>query len=181
MKWEKPTDLHLAPRPRKQPQQSRSVQLVAAIRGACLRILDQEDVAALNTNRIAEVAGVGVAVAAPVVVAEVAGSAVAPMAAGAPGMGKFANSGNASGVAAGASAFSETAAESFLAPAFGASGVDGMGTEAPVLPFTVGKLPGNGGSEKSVGCACAWRHQPTVISVTNLSCLAITFIIHTIS
>ena len=61
MKWEKPTDLHLAPRPRKQPQQSRSVQLVAAIRGACLRILDQEDVAALNTNRIAEVAGVGVA------------------------------------------------------------------------------------------------------------------------
>ena len=52
MKWEKPTDLHLAPRPRKQPQQSRSVQLVAAIRGACLRILDQEDVAALNTNRI---------------------------------------------------------------------------------------------------------------------------------
>lgn len=61
MKWEKPTDLHLAPRPRKQPKQSRSVQLVAAIRGACLRILDQEGAAALNTNRIAEVAGVGVA------------------------------------------------------------------------------------------------------------------------
>lgn len=61
MKWDKPTDLHLAPRPRKQPKQSRSVQLVAAIRGACLRILDHEGAAALNTNRIAEVAGVGVA------------------------------------------------------------------------------------------------------------------------
>ena len=61
MKWYKPTDLHLAPRPRKQPKQSRSVQLVAAIRAACLRILDHEGAAALNTNRIAEVAGVGVA------------------------------------------------------------------------------------------------------------------------
>ena len=61
MKWDKPTDLHLAPRPRKQPKQSRSVQLVAAIRGACLRILDHEGAAGLNTNRIAEVAGVGVA------------------------------------------------------------------------------------------------------------------------
>lgn len=61
MKWDKPTDLHLAPRPRKQPKQSRSVQLVAAIRGACLRILDHEGAAALNTNRIADVAGVGVA------------------------------------------------------------------------------------------------------------------------
>jgi AcrR family transcriptional regulator len=61
MKWNKPTDLHLAPRPRKQPRQSRSLQLVAAIRGACLRILDNEGADALNTNRIAEVAGVGVA------------------------------------------------------------------------------------------------------------------------
>lgn len=61
MKWDKPTDLHLAPRPRKQPKQSRSMHLVAAIRGACLRLLDQEGAAALNTNRIAEVAGVGVA------------------------------------------------------------------------------------------------------------------------
>jgi len=61
MKWNKPTDLHLAPRPRKQPRQSRSISLVRAVREACLRILDTEGAAALNTNRIAEVAGVGVA------------------------------------------------------------------------------------------------------------------------
>lgn len=60
MKWNDPTSLHLAPRPKKTPKQGRSVHLVAAIREACLRILDSEGVDALTTNRIAEVAGVGV-------------------------------------------------------------------------------------------------------------------------
>ena len=59
--WSKPTELHLAPRPRKQPRQSRSISLVRAIREACLRILEHEGAEALTTNRIAEVAGVGVA------------------------------------------------------------------------------------------------------------------------
>lgn len=59
--WSKPTELHLAPRPRKQPRQRRSITLVRAIREACLRILEHEGAEALTTNRIAEVAGVGVA------------------------------------------------------------------------------------------------------------------------
>jgi len=46
--------------PRKLPQQERSRALVAAVRDACLRILDEEGAAALTTNRIAEVAGVGI-------------------------------------------------------------------------------------------------------------------------
>jgi len=60
-KWNEPTDLHLAPRPRKQPRQSRSISLVRAVRDACLRILEREGPGVLTTNRIAEVAGVGVA------------------------------------------------------------------------------------------------------------------------
>jgi AcrR family transcriptional regulator len=47
--------------PRRQPQQQRSREAVEAIREACLRILQEEGPAALNTNRIAEVAGVNIA------------------------------------------------------------------------------------------------------------------------
>ncbi|MBW2388375.1 MAG: helix-turn-helix transcriptional regulator [Deltaproteobacteria bacterium] len=46
--------------PRKLPQQERSRVLVACVREACLRILDEEGARALTTNRIAEVAGVGI-------------------------------------------------------------------------------------------------------------------------
>jgi AcrR family transcriptional regulator len=46
--------------PRKLPQQERSRALVAAVRDACLRILDEEGAPALTTNRIAQVAGVGI-------------------------------------------------------------------------------------------------------------------------
>lgn len=120
------------------------------------------------------VAGVG-----SVVAVSAGGVVVAPTAGGADGMGRPASSGMAM-EAAGASVFSVTVEVFFWAPALGAMGVDGIGTEAPVEPFAVGNEPGNGGSEKSVGCACAWRHQPTVISVTNLSCLAITSIIYSI-
>ncbi len=49
-----------AARPRKAPSQARAQALVEAIRGACLRILREEGAGALNTNRIAEVAGVSV-------------------------------------------------------------------------------------------------------------------------
>jgi AcrR family transcriptional regulator len=49
-----------APRPRKQPTQARARVLVDAIREASLRILREEGAAALNTNRVAEVAGVSI-------------------------------------------------------------------------------------------------------------------------
>jgi AcrR family transcriptional regulator len=46
--------------PRKLPKQERSRALVASVCQACLRILDEEGARALTTNRIAEVAGVGI-------------------------------------------------------------------------------------------------------------------------
>lgn len=46
--------------PRKRPRQQRSRVLVASVREACLRILDDEGAASLTTNRIAEVAGVAI-------------------------------------------------------------------------------------------------------------------------
>ncbi|MCA9575946.1 MAG: helix-turn-helix domain-containing protein [Polyangiales bacterium] len=46
--------------PRRRPQQARSRELVRAIAMACERILVDEGAAALNTNRIAEVAGVNI-------------------------------------------------------------------------------------------------------------------------
>jgi AcrR family transcriptional regulator len=46
--------------PRKLPQQERSRALVARVREACLRILDEEGASALTTNRIAQVAGVAI-------------------------------------------------------------------------------------------------------------------------
>ncbi len=46
--------------PRRRPQQARSRELVRAIAIACERILAEEGAAALNTNRIAEVAGVNI-------------------------------------------------------------------------------------------------------------------------
>jgi len=49
-----------APRPRKQPTQKRARVLVEAIREASLRILRDEGPVALNTNRIADVAGVSI-------------------------------------------------------------------------------------------------------------------------
>jgi len=49
------------PRPRKRPQQSRSVMLVKAIREACLQILDREGPDQLTTARIADVAGINIA------------------------------------------------------------------------------------------------------------------------
>lgn len=49
------------PRPRKRPQQRRSVQLVRAIREACIRILEEEGADRLTTQRIADVAGVNIA------------------------------------------------------------------------------------------------------------------------
>ncbi len=49
------------PRPRKRPKQSRSAELVRAIREACLQILDQEGAERLTTQRIADVAGVNIA------------------------------------------------------------------------------------------------------------------------
>ena len=49
------------PRPRKRPKQSRSAELVRAIREACLQILDQEGPERLTTQRIADVAGVNMA------------------------------------------------------------------------------------------------------------------------
>lgn len=45
---------------RKKPKQQRALQLVAAIEQACLQILEKEGPAHLTTNRIAEVAGVGI-------------------------------------------------------------------------------------------------------------------------
>ncbi|MDO8861509.1 helix-turn-helix domain-containing protein [Haliea sp. E1-2-M8] len=49
------------PQPRKRPRQQRSRALVAAIREACLKILEQEGPDRLTTERIAEVAGVNIA------------------------------------------------------------------------------------------------------------------------
>ena len=46
--------------PRRRPQQARSRELVRAIAIACERILAEEGAAALNTNRIAELAGVSI-------------------------------------------------------------------------------------------------------------------------
>lgn len=46
--------------PRKLPKQERSRFLVRCVCEACLRILDEEGAQALTTNRIAEVAGVGI-------------------------------------------------------------------------------------------------------------------------
>jgi AcrR family transcriptional regulator len=46
--------------PRKLPKQERSRALVASVRRACLRILDEEGASELTTNRIAQVAGVGI-------------------------------------------------------------------------------------------------------------------------
>jgi len=47
-------------KPRRRPRQARSKQIVEAIHQACERILREEGPDALNTNRIAEVAGVTV-------------------------------------------------------------------------------------------------------------------------
>lgn len=60
-KWNKPIIPQSVPRPRKTPRQGRSRHLVSTIRTACLEILDNEGLSALTTNRIAEVAGVGIA------------------------------------------------------------------------------------------------------------------------
>lgn len=49
------------PRPRKRPQQGRSQLLVQSIRQACLNILEEEGPDRLNTQRIADVAGVNIA------------------------------------------------------------------------------------------------------------------------
>lgn len=49
-----------AAQPRKKPSQARARVLVDAIREACLRVLREEGPDALNTNRIAEVAGVSI-------------------------------------------------------------------------------------------------------------------------
>lgn len=49
------------PPPRRRPQQSRSRELVRAIREAGLAILAEQGAAGLTTNRIAERAGVGIA------------------------------------------------------------------------------------------------------------------------
>lgn len=60
-KWNKPIIPQSVPRPRKKPRQGRSRHLVSTICAACIQILDKEGVGALTTNRIAEVAGVGIA------------------------------------------------------------------------------------------------------------------------
>ena len=49
------------PKPRKRPRQSRSAELVRAIREACLHILESEGPDRLTTQRIADVAGVNIA------------------------------------------------------------------------------------------------------------------------
>ena len=49
------------PQPRKRPRQSRSQQLVRAIREACCQILDEDGADRLTTQRIADVAGVNIA------------------------------------------------------------------------------------------------------------------------
>src|SRR5262245_39905095 len=49
------------PPPRRRPKQARSQAIVKAIQEACLRILKEEGPDAVNTNRIAEVAGVNIA------------------------------------------------------------------------------------------------------------------------
>jgi len=49
------------PRPRKRPQQSRSLLLVRAIEEACLKILQEEGPEQLSTQRIADVAGINIA------------------------------------------------------------------------------------------------------------------------
>lgn len=49
------------PAPRRRPKQARSQQIVRAIEEACARILAAEGPEAVNTNRIAEVAGVNIA------------------------------------------------------------------------------------------------------------------------
>jgi AcrR family transcriptional regulator len=48
-------------KPRRQPRQARSREIVRAIEEACLRILAEQGPDALNTNRIAEIAGVNIA------------------------------------------------------------------------------------------------------------------------
>lgn len=48
----------LPPRPRKLPQQSRSQLLVASVKEACLKILEQKGPRALTASEIAEVSGV---------------------------------------------------------------------------------------------------------------------------
>ncbi len=49
------------PQPRKRPRQSRSQELVRAIREACLQVLGEEGPQRLTTQRIADVAGVNIA------------------------------------------------------------------------------------------------------------------------
>jgi len=58
---EDPQQSEFPPQPRRQPKQLRSRELVRAIREAGLLLLAEEGPAALNTNRIAERAGVGIA------------------------------------------------------------------------------------------------------------------------
>ncbi len=58
---ENPQQTESPPRPRRQPKQLRSRELVRAICEAGLLLLAEEGPEALNTNRIAERAGVGIA------------------------------------------------------------------------------------------------------------------------
>lgn len=51
----------IPPGPRKRPRQSRSQQLVRAVREACVKILEEEGPDRLTTQRIADVAGVNIA------------------------------------------------------------------------------------------------------------------------
>jgi AcrR family transcriptional regulator len=50
----------ILPEPRRKPKQERAIQAVAAIKQACLKILEKEGPQHLTTRRIAEVAGVNV-------------------------------------------------------------------------------------------------------------------------
>lgn len=60
--WQNLTmSLKQAPKPRKIPQQSRSLHLVAAIKQACLQIIENDGCDCLTTQRIADVAGVNIA------------------------------------------------------------------------------------------------------------------------
>ncbi|POA96958.1 TetR/AcrR family transcriptional regulator [Chromobacterium sinusclupearum] len=52
--------MHDIPQPRKAPRQNRSCHAVAAILEAAARILASDGYAAFNTNRVAELAGVGI-------------------------------------------------------------------------------------------------------------------------
>ncbi|KIA81134.1 hypothetical protein QR66_06375 [Chromobacterium piscinae] len=54
------SSMHDIPQPRKTPRQNRSRHAVAAILEAAARILASEGYAAFNTNRVAELAGVGI-------------------------------------------------------------------------------------------------------------------------